>query len=375
MNIQDVIVHLLLKQPFYGYIASTLAPLESQDTPNIGILLKPTPRIIYNTEWYENLKIDHAMGALIHELLHLLLLHPYRKGDRDGKLWAAACDMAVNEHIDLNLLPQESITVQKIGLEINQTLERFKSAEFYYEIISEYGGFSFIEDEKQISIMLKSGQKLTINNTTKTDNSEMGQNAAKSTIKELVEQAAEEGEIPVSINSTLEDAYKINDINWRNVLKRFLSGKGKIQIRKTCKRESKRFDNLPGNKRTVGTKVLLAIDESGSISNSQLEKFYGELLAIRKITGTTIYVTQFDTECTEPIPAERFKREKIRTRNGGTDFRPVFELADKIRIPLLIIFTDGDGKIPLESNQKVLWVLTEKGRKPADYGHSITLKL
>lgn len=375
MNIQDVIVHLLLKQPFYGYIASTLAPVQSQDTPTIGILLKPTPRIIYNREWYEKLDINYAMGTLIHEMLHLLLLHPYRKGDRDGKLWAAACDMAVNEHIDLNLLPQESITVQKIGIEINQTLERFKSAEFYYENISEYGDLSFIEDEKQISIVLKSGQKLTINNTAKTDNSEMGQNAAKCTIKELVEQAAEEGEIPVSINSTLEDVYKINDINWRNVLKRFLSGKGTIQIRKTCKRESKRFENLPGNKRTIGTKVLLAIDESGSISNSQLEKFYGELLAIRKITGTTIYVTQFDTECTEPIPAERFKREKIRTKNGGTDFRPVFELADKIRIPLLIIFTDGDGKIPSDSNQKVLWVLTEKGIKPSAYGHSITLKL
>ncbi len=375
MNIEDVIVHLLLKQPFYGYIASTLAPVESQDTPTIGILFKPTPRIIYNREWYGKLEIDYAMGALIHEMLHLLLLHPYRKGDRDGKLWATACDMAVNEHIDLKLLSQESITVHKISLDINQTLERFKSAEFYYEIISQYGSFSFIEDDKQISIMLKSGQKLTINNTTKTDNSDMGQNAAKCTVKELVEQAAEEGEIPVSIYSTLEDTYKINDINWRNVLKRFLSGKGKIQVRKTCKRESKRFENLPGNKRTVGTKVLLAIDESGSISNNQLEKFYGELLAIRKITGTTIYVTQFDTECTQPIPVEKFKRDKIRTKNGGTDFIPVFELADKIRIPLLIIFTDGDGKTPPESNQKVLWVLTENGKKPASYGHSLTLKL
>jgi len=104
---------------------------------------------------------------------------------------------------------------------------------------------------------------------------------------------------------------------------------------------------------------LLAIDESGSISDSQVVKFYNELLAIKKITGATLSVTQFDTDCTMPIPIEKYSKVKERVKNGGTDFRPVFELADSLHMPLLIIFTDGDGEAPLHSNQKVLWVLTK----------------
>lgn len=58
-------------------------------------------------------------------------------------------------------------------------------------------------------------------------------------------------------------------------------------------------------------------------------------------------------------------------KSGGTDFRPVFKLADKMHIPLLMIFTDGDGTVPESTNQRVLWVLTKSGKKPAEFGDCI----
>jgi predicted metal-dependent peptidase len=62
------------------------------------------------------------------------------------------------------------------------------------------------------------------------------------------------------------------------------------------------------------------------------------------------------------------KREK----RGGTDFTPIFQLADQLKIPLVIIFTDGDGKAPESVNQNTLWVLTKGACKPAYYGTSVT---
>lgn len=376
MRIQDVMVNLLLKQPFYGYFAASVTPEESSDIATISMVTAPRLNILYNREWFEALPDEHAVGVMIHELLHLILLHPYRKGNRERHLWVIACDMAVNEHIDVRLLPADSVTVTKISEEFKEKIPRLKSAEFYYELLLKNDEqLSFIEKNSEIRIVLKSGQELKANNSTETEASEVNRNAVKCMISELVDQARAEGEIPGGVDEYIHALYKSNEINWRNVLKRYLSGKGKVQIRKTCKRESKRFENLPGSKRTVGNTVLLALDESGSISEKTVSKFYSELLAIKKLTDSDISVTQFDTQCTAPVPIERYVRQNKRVGGGGTDFRPVFELADKMRVPLLIIFTDGEGSAPEHVNQRVLWILTKDGRKPASYGHSLSFEV
>ncbi len=375
MRIQDVLIHLLLKQPFYGYIAASVTPVESKEIPTVSMSLLPVPKLIYNSDWYEGLKDDHAIGVVIHELLHLVLLHAFRKGNRERHLWVIACDMAVNGHIDSSLLPEDAITVDKIAQEIREQIPRDRGAEFYYDIISRPESRpNFLGNDNEIKVVLRSGQELKANNSTEGDSSEINKNAVKSVVSELVEQAQAEGEIPSGINSFIRELYKTNEINWKNVLKRFLSGRGKTQVRKTCKRESKRFENLPGNKRSIGVNALLALDESGSIADKQIMGFYSELLGIRKITGADISVVEFDTECTQPVPIEKYIRHKNRLKNGGTDFRPVFELADKMRIPLVIIFTDGEGTAPEYASQKVLWVLTKNGKQPAEFGHSISIE-
>ncbi len=331
-------------------------------------------KLIYNKQWYESISNEQAIGVIIHELLHIILLHPYRREGRDKLLWTIACDMAVNEHIASALLPEGSIKVSGIAKEIREKIPGFKSAEFYYEVISkDESQFSFFERPEDIKVVLKSGLELTANRQMEDESSEINKSALKSMMSELIEQAQFEGEIPGEVNSLIADIYKASDINWRNVLRRFLTGRGKVIKKKSFKRESKRFENLPGNKRTMGLNALIALDSSGSISEKQLAQFYAELLKIKKITGATLSVTQFDTTCTAPVPIERYVKEKKRIKNGGTDYRPVFELADTMGMTLLIVFTDGEGTAPQEVNQKVVWMIPEGARKPAIYGHYVEI--
>lgn len=373
MRIQDVMVNLLLKQPFYGYAAAAVTPVESKEIPTISMSAIPSPKLIYNREWYEGLKDEHAVGVIIHELLHLILLHPVRRNGRDYGLWTIACDMAVNEHVDRKLLPDDSVTVEKIADEIREKIPGQKSAEYYYEVLSENEEkLSFVGRDHELRIVLNSGQELKANNSMEGDSSEVNRNAFICNISELIRQSKSECEVPGTVAGFIDEIYRPYEINWRNVLKRFLTGKGKVLKRKTFKKESKRFENMPGSKRSTGIKALLALDESGSISDKQTAKFYNELLQIKNITGASLSVTRFDTECTQPVPIESYIRKKERVKNGGTDFRPVFELADRMGIHLLIVFTDGDGTAPEHVNQNVLWVLTGSGKKPAAYGHYIT---
>lgn len=372
MEMREAMLHLLLKQPFYGYVAASVTVEESEDIATLKMQNDSALVLQYNRKWYESLSYEKAIGVIIHELLHIILLHPYRREGRNMLLWTVACDMAVNEHIPVEFLPDNSITVETVAREIGEKIPEYRSAEYYYDVISaSESQFSFFERKDDIRIVTGSGDEFSANKQMEDEASEINKNALKCMMSELIEQAQFEGEIPGKVSSIIADIYKSDSVNWRNVLRRFLTGRGKTVKRKSFKRESKRFDNLPGNKRMLGINALIALDESGSISDKQLSTFYGELLKIKKVTGASLDITQFDTEATVPIPIERYVREKKRIKNGGTDYRPVFELADNMKMALLIIFTDGEGTAPEETNQKVVWVIPRGGKRPANYGHLV----
>jgi len=373
MRMNDAMLHLLLKQPFYGYVAASVTPAESEEVSTIQMANESTLKLLYNKRWFEALKEPNAIGMIIHELLHIIFLHPYRRESRNLLLWTVACDMAVNEQLPGELLMEDSITVERISSELREKLPKSKSAEFYYEVLArDEGQFSFFEINDELRVTLKSGLELKANRQMPDDSSEINRSALKSMMSELMEQAKFEGEIPSGVSALITDIYSTTDINWRNVLRRFLTGKGRVSKYKSYKKESRRFENLPGNKRTLGLNALIALDASGSISDKQLSVFHGELMKIRKITGANLLVTQFDTEYTMPLPIERYIREKKRTKNGGTDYRPIFELADSLGMSLLVIFTDGEGIAPAEVNQRVVWMLPANGKRPAGYGHYVS---
>lgn len=375
MNINEIVMKLLIEQPFYGYVASsvTFAELKSIDTMKLAS--PANLKIYYNPEWFETLDNDGKIGAVLHELLHIILLHQFRRMNRESMVWSVACDMAVNEMIAARYLPKGAVTVSIIQEKLKIPLEHDRNAEYYYDRLTDTDDISeFISMEGDSVVLFEEENKLVAEKLSDETASRMEANALKCNLSQLMEQAEMEEEIPPGLMESIEEVYQDLHVNWRVILKRFLSGRGKIVTRKSYKRQSRRYDNLPGTKRSIGVNALLAIDESGSISDALVKKFYQELNDINKITGVSILVTRFDTKCSEPVSLSRFIIGSKREKRGGTDFKPIFKLADELRIPLVIIFTDGDGEAPDSVNQNTLWVLTKGGHKPADYGAAVTFE-
>lgn len=376
MRMQDAVMKLLLHQPFYGSLAAAISLRESRSAARMQMNLFPSPVLQYNPEWYEGLSDAQAMGALLHELLHMLLLHALRRGERDPLLWAVCCDLAVNALIPPEMLPPDAATIEKIEQKIETRLERGKSAERYYSDLSNLldDSFSFILQENAVTLQCGNASLFAADLQTEEEIPQTNAQALKSMLDELVDEAFQSGEMPTALSGQLEACQKRSQIDWRNVFKRFLTGRGRMETRATYKRVSRRFDENPGRKRSVGLDVLIALDESGSITDDQLQTFYVELMAVNRITNARIQVTEFDTRCTAPKPAEEYRHMRERTKNGGTDFRPVFELADSLMLSLVVIFTDGEGSAPEFVNQKVLWVLTKGAKQPAPYGYNVSFE-
>ena len=87
---------LLLDQPFFGSLAMHLEMVPDASVPTAqtnGVYLK------FNPDFMATLTENEQLGVLAHEVLHPALLHPYRRGDRDPKLWNEACDFAINTQL------------------------------------------------------------------------------------------------------------------------------------------------------------------------------------------------------------------------------------------------------------------------------------
>ena len=128
---------------------------------------------------------------------------------------------------------------------------------------------------------------------------------------------------------------------------------------------------VPGSKRNFTTKILIAVDTSGSISNDDLQLAFGFIKNFFKYGIARIDVIQFDTQIYPDSLVELSKAPKVFNikGRGGTDFNEVFEYSQEKNPTYdgVIIFTDGYASVPktkwLSNNYKhtkYLWCLNDE---------------
>ncbi|MCI7037374.1 MAG: VWA-like domain-containing protein [Spirochaetia bacterium] len=152
-------------------------------------------------------------------------------------------------------------------------------------------------------------------------------------------------------------------IDYRKVLKNFRASILSEKKHLTRFKPSRRFGfEYMGSKREFTTKLLLAIDTSGSITNQNLKNFYGVINKFFKYGIESIDVLNFDCELQgEPVSFKKRQTSFIISGRGGTDFQPVFDYAkDHPEYDGVIILTDGYANQPQKKSgtkAKFVWVL------------------
>ena len=167
-----------------------------------------------------------------------------------------------------------------------------------------------------------------------------------------------------SVSSTMRSKLReliANDVDWRAVLKKFcgLSRRGTRTTSWT--RLNKKYAGLTaGVKRGYTSSIAVYIDQSGSVSDSDLEMAFANLRNLSKRTDFTTF--HFDTSVDEKSESlwRSGKTPKVhRTRCGGTDFQCVTKHANenRHRFDGYIIITDGEASKPDSSRLKRGWLL------------------
>ena len=380
---------LMLKEPYYGFFLIMLNKLwDSKRVPTAGVSKNGINyQLTINPEFWESLSEDHRYGLLKHELLHIAFGHltTFFKFT-NKKLANVAMDMEINQYISKQYLPEGGIDIDNYT---DIELDRKAGARYYYDKLNQ------LQDEKdkngttgdpnmdQLLANIENGD-IPDHSTWEDfeDLTEAEQKLIEKQLQKVLTDAKEQtekkrGTVPGEIEGLIiiEEIVKPK-FDWRGFIRRFTGVSTKVFTKKIRRKENRRFEANPGLKVKMKQHMLLAIDTSGSVSDSELQEFMSEIYHIYKC-GVDITVIQCDTSI-KSIEPYKGKFEMAVQGRGGTEFDPVLEYfnENQKKYTSLVYFTDGECWTHVRPKGNVLWVLSERSHMNNDLpGKVIKLEL
>ena len=365
---------LILEHPFVGNIALNMPFELTEDIPTAAT---NGERVLFNPNFCDELSDEELKFLVAHECMHPMLEHPFRRQDRDIRVWNQAGDYVINQLlVDENMgkMPEGGLYDMDVWHKGGGTTDGI------YKILPKEGP-SDDSNGGIGSVGKGGGDPLDQCLDAEGGQAENEQKASEWKVK--VAQAAQAAKMMGKMSAGLERFVgKVLEakVDWREVLQRFVE-KCKDDTR-SWSRPNRRFLAqglyLPSSSGEAMGELVVAVDCSGSIDEDTLNQFAAEVLTIKEDSNPScIHVVYFDSEVCH---YEKFTRDDelhIEPHGGGgTAFSPVFDYLNKHGIdPIACVFlTDlycddyGD-----EPSFPVLWVATDKDKTDAPFGEVVVM--
>jgi predicted metal-dependent peptidase len=272
---------LLLDFPWFGALSMRLK-IEPADIPTFDV---DGTTMRYSPAFADSLSDAELTGVIAHEVMHCALLHPFRRGSRDPETWNKAADYVINQElIDAKLtLPQGALVdAQYKGLSVDQAYAKLNAEK-------QTNPPSPPSPGNGSPAPCPTG---TVDDAPKPATAEPGTEPGKqpggmteTDWKIAAEQASRvanaAGKLPGGADRAVKTAREsVQD--WRETLRRFIEQTNPVDY--SWSQPNRRYVAsglyLPGTTKENLGYFVVAIDTSGSVSQSMLDTFGAELTAI-----------------------------------------------------------------------------------------------
>ncbi len=349
-------VGLLLRHPFFGNLATRMQLIDASDW--CSTLATDGRNFYYNNGFVNKLTPKEAEFGFGHEVLHNVFDHMGRRGDRDPQLSNIAADYAANQ-----ILKDERIGMFPSFMTCFQDDKyRGMSYEEIYKLI----------EEKAIKIDMSTlGEMLDEHlddgdegdgEGGEGDNEGKGKGRPKLTAEEkkairdemkeavvAAAQAAGAGRVPAGIARMISD-FTEPRMDWRQILRMQIQSiyKSNYSFNRPNRKSQHCGAILPGMMNEETIDVSVAIDMSGSISDTMAKDFISEVKGIMdEYKDFKLDLWCFDTEVYNYAKftgdtADEILEYEVKG-GGGTDFDANYEFMKRedINPKKFIMFTDG----------------------------------
>ena len=367
---------------FYAHILAQCKVIMTSDVDLAGVNFTINKyNLFINPERFLELPLLERMSVLKHESLHILYGHISRKGDRNHKLFNNSSDVAINQLITREHLPEGCLYPDTLEKALKEQGYKIKvpemlSAEHYYDLLpseikdnaengqcnsgegnpqncEKCGGAGKEEDGKPCKHCNGTGKEFykglfkdnPLDDHSKWNESEGESDLQQDITKRMIDKSIEKsrGNTPSHLEYFMELWGKKAQISWKKVLRNIASNKKANKVT-TIMRKSRRFPNrleIRGHKKDKIFDIVVILDVSGSMSDKEIITGLAEIREVAKLTASTVKIIQVDTEvhAVEDFTPGKFNR----SAGGGTEMLPGFRYIkeNKVSHDANILITDG----------------------------------
>lgn len=328
------------------------------ENPELQVLFRAGKlRLEYNPRLLSALAEEGLHGKkliedyLKFEVIRIILKHPYQRqpANAEKDILKFASDVTIN---DTKLFDYSNITTKTAA---NYRLPQNLCFEEYYSRISRIARNSDdSENAAQIAELWEEDEEAA---ETVNFQIEMAiQNQQRGTLNERLQK-----QISTSLQVKMD---------YRKMLSHFRMTILTANRHLTRMKPNRRYGfSYMGSRYNFVTRLLVAIDVSGSITDEDLQKFLSITNRFFKYGIQTLDVIQFDDKVIEkPVSLKKARQTMEVKGGGGTEFQPPVDFYCKSDYDGMIVFTDGMGTPPeIKRRTPILWVFTSS----MDYENSL----
>ena len=368
-------MRILISNGFYGLLLMHM--IYSIDE-NCETAATDGKRIFFGPGFLDEISDQELDFIMMHEILHVVLQHCLRQGERDNKLFNIACDIVVNSNILLsNEMDIKTITLKKYGESMHVAPDGKEGYEYTAEQV--YEMMAHLSSKQRSGIAVWDDHTHWV---TEEENDTLRDVWTKRLIDaceaiSIRDPSNGRGLLPMFAERLFKELRK-PQTDWRTVLNDFVQEE---IVDYSFTPPDRRFGEGPfflpdfNDKDDRVEDILFMIDTSGSMSDDMITAAYSEIKgAIDQFDGKLKgWLGFFDAAIIEPKPfasEDEFMIIKP-AGGGGTDFQIIFEYISKFmqdKLPAsIIILTDGYAPFPKKESSMgipVLWLLNNEDVDP-----------
>jgi len=365
--------NFMFDYPFFGHLLMKMRKTITDKIDTAAVAIDPETfnvDLLVNPDYWKKLSSDQQKGILHHETLHVAFGHlQVMSRFPNRELANIAMDLEINQYIPKTQLHEEWLHLTQEPFKDLQLAPK-KGSKFYYDAIEEE-----MKNNKEFKQQMQSmmGNHGTDHGTWKdyedmtSQQKKMFDNQQDHNIKETYKDSGEKsmGNLPGGLARRLEKLFekKPEVFNWKQWFRKFMGTIIDVQRKKTYKRPSKRYPDMPGLKTKKRIKLFVSVDTSGSMGDKEIADVFEQIDYIYK-AGAEIYVITWDTEIHDKFMYSG-KPPKAVHGGGGSNIGIAIKEYDKNRkeYTAAIHLTDGwvSNDVPLLGRH--LFIITSDGQK------------
>lgn len=389
-------IQLMMKQTFLSAAIGAFPVIPAHDNSWCHTMATDGTFIYYNIDWTDSLTDDEIQFVLAHEVMHCVLGHIDRRGNRNPSVWNDAIDYATNALLlDCGLqMPEHGLYDSRLR---NMTAERiydYLISKKYREVVE---GHNPTRDAhlSPDDMRTAGARRLAVGREERETLDSLTENERLSLRREAIRQMRVSIKLAGKHSASLEqeiEAAAIPQVSWQTFLAQFVTGLNRNDYRMYpfSKKHIWRGLFLPSVGIPGPKHLIIVVDTSGSMSEQELSIVLSEVDRLRASCECDLTLIQADAlvnrvDCFSPYESSQFTDRRYTVcGRGGTDFRPAFDwvqdavINGRIEMPdALVYLTDGYGVFPAsEPPFPVLWIGTPRSIAKENYpfGAVIILK-